>query len=69
MKKVITELKLMDRQKFSGDLYIDCSGFRAALIEAVMGEPFIPFNDSLFCDKSIAAPIPYHLPCKQYQYP
>jgi len=55
----IKELKLLDRTKHSADLYIDCSGFRAALIEAVMGEPFIPFNDSLFCDKAIAAPLPY----------
>lgn len=55
----IKELKLMDRTKYSADLYIDCSGFRAALIEAVMGEPFISFKDSLFCDMAIVAPIPY----------
>lgn len=55
----ISELKLMDRQKFSADLFIDCSGFKALLIEQVLGEKFIPFSDSLFCDRSIAAPIPY----------
>ena len=55
----IQDIKLWDSQKFKADLYIDCSGFKGALIEAVMGEPFISFSDSLFCDKAIAAPIPY----------
>jgi len=55
----ITDLKLWNNQKFKADLYIDCSGFKGALIESVMNEPFISFNDSLFCDKAIAAPIPY----------
>lgn len=55
----IQDIKLWDQQKFKADLYIDCSGFKGALIEAVMNEPFIPFSDSLFCDKAIAAPIPY----------
>ena len=55
----IKDIKLWDQQKFKADLYIDCSGFKGALIESVMNEPFIPFSDSLFCDKAIAAPIPY----------
>ncbi len=55
----IQDIKLWDQQKFKADLYIDCSGFKGALIESVMGEPFISFEDSLFCDKAIAAPIQY----------
>ena len=55
----IEDVKLWTGEKFKADLYIDCSGFKGALIEAVMGEPFISFGDSLFCDKAIAAPIPY----------
>jgi tryptophan halogenase len=55
----IKDIKLWDQQKFKADLYIDCSGFKGALIESVMNEPFISFSDSLFCDKAIAAPIPY----------
>jgi tryptophan halogenase len=55
----IRDVKLWDQQKFKADLYIDCSGFKGALIEAVMNEPFISFEDSLFCDKALAAPIPY----------
>lgn len=55
----IKDVKLWDQQKFKADLYIDCSGFKGALIESVMEEPFISFGDSLFCDKALAAPIPY----------
>jgi tryptophan halogenase len=55
----IKDIKLWDQTKHKADLYIDCSGFKGALIESVMGEPFIPFSESLFCDKAIAAPIPY----------
>lgn len=55
----IQDIKLWDQQKFKADLYIDCSGFKGALIESVMNEPFISFSDSLLCDKAIAAPIPY----------
>ena len=31
----IQDIKLWDQQKFKADLYIDCSGFKGALIEAV----------------------------------
>ena len=55
----IQDIKLWDQSKHKADLYIDCSGFKGALIESVMGEPFISFEESLFCDKAIAAPIPY----------
>jgi tryptophan halogenase len=55
----IQDIKLWDQQKFAADLFIDCSGFKGVLIESVMNEPFISFSDSLFCDKAIAAPIPY----------
>ena len=55
----IQDVKLWNQQKFSADLYIDCTGFKGALIETVMNEPFISFENSLFCDRAIAAPIPY----------
>ena len=55
----IQELKLWNQEKIKGDLYIDCTGFKGALIESVIGEPFISFEDSLFCDTAIVAPIDY----------
>jgi tryptophan 6-halogenase len=55
----VEQVKLMDKTKVKGDLYVDCTGFRSSLIEKAMGEPFISFGDSLFCDKAVVAPIQY----------
>lgn len=41
-----------------GDLFIDCSGFRGALINKAMGEPFIDMSDLLLCDSAVATAVP-----------
>ncbi|MBE9035180.1 tryptophan halogenase family protein [aff. Roholtiella sp. LEGE 12411] len=42
----------------SGDLFVDCTGFRGLLINKALGEPFISFSESLLCDSAIAMQIP-----------
>ena len=42
-----------------GDLFIDCSGFAALMIEGVYGVPFIPCDDILFADHALALQVPY----------
>lgn len=37
----------------TADLYIDCSGFRAELIDRALGEEYIPYDSSLFCDRAV----------------
>lgn len=37
----------------NADLYIDCSGFASLLLGKTLGEPFVPFKSSLFCDRAI----------------
>jgi tryptophan 6-halogenase len=41
-----------------GDLFVDCTGFRGLLINQTLGEPFIPFAQSLLCDRAVATQIP-----------
>jgi tryptophan 6-halogenase len=42
----------------SGDLFIDCTGFRGLLINKKLEEPFISFSESLLCDSAVAMQIP-----------
>ena len=42
-----------------GDLFVDCTGFRALLIGGAMEVPFRPCNDVLFCDTALAMQVPY----------
>ncbi len=44
------------------DLYIDCTGFRAELIGRAMGIPYRSCRDVLFCDRAMAAQLPYASP-------
>jgi tryptophan halogenase len=41
------------------DLYIDCTGMRAALIGKALGQTFKPVNDVLFVDRAVAMQVPY----------
>jgi tryptophan halogenase len=35
------------------DLYVDCSGFGSVLLSKALGEPFVSFAPSLFCDRAV----------------
>jgi flavin-dependent dehydrogenase len=41
-----------------GDLYVDCTGFRSALLGSALGEPFLSFQDSLPNDRAVALRVP-----------
>lgn len=43
----------------SADLYLDCSGFHAALIGGALGSPFRSLASSLFVDRALAIQVPY----------
>lgn len=55
----ITGLRTQGGTTLEGDLFVDCSGFRGALINKVMREPFLDMSDHLLCDSAIACPLPY----------
>ncbi|MFB0875571.1 MULTISPECIES: tryptophan halogenase family protein [unclassified Sphingobium] len=45
--------------EIAGDLFVDCTGFKAMLIGEAMGVPFRDCNDVLFCDTALAMQVPY----------
>ncbi len=55
----LTALKTRDGELLSGDLFIDCSGFRGLLINKAMGEPFVDMSDYLMCDSAVATSVPH----------
>ncbi len=49
----ISALELADGRKITGDFFIDCSGFRALLIDGVMAAGFEDWSNYLPCDRAI----------------
>lgn len=48
-----------EKGELSAGLYVDCTGFRAALIGGALGSPFKSVADSLFVDRAVAIQAPY----------
>ena len=45
-------------RRIEAELFIDASGFRAAIIEGALSEPHIPFAENLFNDRAVVMPTP-----------
>ncbi|MFP6747483.1 MAG: tryptophan halogenase family protein [Alphaproteobacteria bacterium] len=54
----ITHVSTEEHGDIAGDLFIDCTGFRALLLGKTLGEPFRSFNDVLFNDNAVAMRVP-----------
>ena len=54
----VAHLTTKEHGDIKADLFIDCTGFRGVLLNKALGEPFIPFAESLLCDSAIALQIP-----------
>jgi tryptophan halogenase len=52
----VRSLHLESGEKVTADLFVDASGFHARLLGQALGEPFLDFSDTLFCDRAVIAP-------------
>ena len=48
--------------RIEGDIFVDCSGFRARIAEKALGVRHIPFADNLFNDRAVVMPTPHDAP-------
>ena len=55
----IEEVVLDDGTIITGDLYIDCTGWKSMLLEGEMGEEFISYNHLIPNNKAWATKLPY----------
>ncbi len=43
-------------ERIAGDIFVDCSGFRAMIAQDALGGEFISFGDNLFNDRAVVVP-------------
>lgn len=57
----IAAIKAQSGRRLEADLYIDCTGFAALVIEKKLGVRWIDFSQWLLCDRALVMPVPYEV--------
>lgn len=60
----IAALLCEDDTRVTGDVFVDCSGFRALLIQQKLGVPFRSYGENLFNDRAVVMPTLHTGPLK-----
>ena len=55
----ITSLRLAERGAFPVEFVVDSTGFSGEIIRKTLDEPFVPYDDSLLCDRAVAIQVPH----------
>lgn len=58
----ITHLRTAEHGDVTGDLFVDCTGFRGMLIGKVLDEPFESYQDHLPNNRAVALRVPVDVP-------
>lgn len=54
----IAHLVIDGGEIIAGDFFVDCSGFRSAILQDALSEPFTSYAENLFNDAAVAMPAP-----------
>jgi tryptophan halogenase len=54
----VTHLLTEDGRQVEADLFVDCSGFRSLLLKQTLGERYVDYTDTLFCDTAVVGTWP-----------
>ena len=49
----VAALRLESGRRETADLYLDASGFASVLLGKALGEPFVSYDKTLFCDRAV----------------
>ncbi|MQS39983.1 tryptophan halogenase family protein, partial [Streptomyces katsurahamanus] len=54
----VSHVRTAEHGSLEGDLFVDCTGFRALLLNKALGEPFVSYQDTLPNDSAVALQVP-----------
>ena len=55
----IAAIRTRSGKRLEADLFIDCTGFAAVLIEKKLGVKWVDYSQWLLCDRALIMPVPY----------